>query len=110
MTIGYGLRTLGLSAAIPDDYVVPFYFDDLGRRISIARVGGRLYAFDDLCTCIGLRACPLSGGLLDGTEIMCQCHGAWFDITTGYVVSGSARESLRVYPVQEVDGRIQLRT
>ena len=75
-------RTLGLADSIPNDFVVPFYLEDLKRRISIARVDQRLYAFDDLCTC-GQEACPLSGGLLTGTTIMCQCHGSRFDVTTG---------------------------
>lgn len=76
------LRTVAPADAIPSDFVVPFYLDDRKLRISIARVGGRLYAFDDLCTCAH-DACPLSGGLLTGTTIMCQCHGSRFDITTG---------------------------
>src|ERR1700729_3389706 len=87
------------------DTVIPYYLDDHKRRISIARVDDRLYAFDDLCTCPGI-ACPLSGGLLTGTTIMCQCHGSEFDITTGAVVSGPAPQPLHVYEVQVVDGRI----
>ena len=43
-------RTVG-RGDIPDDYVVPFYLNERKRRLSVARVGGRLYAFDDLCTC-----------------------------------------------------------
>jgi hypothetical protein len=35
------LRTLGPGAAIPNDFVVPFYLDDLKQRISVARVGDR---------------------------------------------------------------------
>ena len=101
-------RTLGPSDAIPDDFVVPYYLDDRKQRISIARVRGRLYAFDDLCTC-AREACPLSGGLLAGTTIMCQCHGSFFDITTGSVISGPATEALTVYEVQEVEGVVQLR-
>ena len=58
-------RTLGPGDAIPNDFVVPYYLDDRKLRISVARVGGRLYAFDDLCTCADA-ACPLSGGLLPG--------------------------------------------
>ena len=71
---------------IADDAVVPYYLADRKLRVSIARVDGRLYAFDDLCTC-GREPCPLSGGLLTGTTIMCQCHGSRFDITTGAVVT-----------------------
>ena len=53
--------------------------------------------------------CPLSGGLLTGTTLMCQCHGSRFDITTGAVINGPATEALHVYEVQEVDGDIQIR-
>jgi 3-phenylpropionate/trans-cinnamate dioxygenase ferredoxin component len=102
------LRTLGPSDAIADDFVVPYYVEDIKRRISIARVGGRLYAFDDLCTCAE-RACPLSGGLLTGTTLMCQCHGSQFDIATGAVRKGPATHALTLYEVHERDGRIQIR-
>ena len=101
-------RTLGRADAIANDFVVPYYLDDLKRRISVARVGTGLYAFDDLCTCAD-RACPLSGGLLTGTTIMCQCHGSRFDITTGAVINGPATEALNLYEVREVDGGIQIR-
>jgi 3-phenylpropionate/trans-cinnamate dioxygenase ferredoxin subunit len=102
------LCTLGPGDAVHNDFIVPYYLDDRKLRISIARVGDRLYAFDDLCTC-GDRSCPLSGGLLTGTTIMCQCHGSRFDITTGAVINGPATEALDVYEVQEVEGGIQLR-
>ena len=101
-------RTLRPGDAIPNDFVVPYYLDDRKLRISVARVNDRFYAFDDLCTCAE-RACPLSGGLLTGTTLMCQCHGSRFDITTGAVIDGPATEALKVYDAQEVDGSIQVR-
>jgi 3-phenylpropionate/trans-cinnamate dioxygenase ferredoxin component len=101
-------RTVGPADAVPNDFVVPYYLDDLKRRISVARVDGRLYAFDDLCTC-GKRACPLSGGLLTGTTLMCQCHGSRFDIATGAVLNGPATEPLNGYEVHETGGNIQIR-
>ena len=101
-------RTLGPGDAIPNDFVVPHYLDDIKRRISVARVDDRLYAFDDLCTCAE-KPCPLSGGLLTGTTLMCQCHGSSFDVTTGALINGPAVEPLNVYEVQEVDGEIQIR-
>ena len=101
-------RTVGRADAIPDDFVVPYYLTDGKLRISVARVGDRLYAFDDLCTCDD-QACPLSGGLLTGTALMCQCHGSRFDVITGAVVDGSATEPLDRYEVQEVGGDIQIR-
>ena len=101
-------RRFGPGAAIPNGFVVPYYLEDRKPRISVARVNDRLYAFDDLCTC-ARQACPLSGGLLTGTTIMCQCHGSRFDITTGTVIDGPATAALRVYDVQEVDGSIAIR-
>ena len=101
-------RAVGSSDAIRDDEAVPFYLASRKLRISVARVDDRLYAFDDLCTCSDV-SCPLSGGLLAGTTVMCQCHGSRYDITTGAVISGPATERLGVYEVRDVDGDIQVR-
>jgi nitrite reductase/ring-hydroxylating ferredoxin subunit len=101
-------RTVGPADAIADDSVVAYYLRDRKARISIARVHDRLYAFDDLCTCAE-QPCPLSGGLLAHTTIMCQCHGSRWDVTTGAVINGPATEPLTVYEVQVSEGSIQLR-
>lgn len=109
MTITYALRTLGPSEAIPDNDVAAYYLDDLRQRVSVARVDGHLYAFDGLCPCGAEPGCPLSGGLLTATTIMCQCHGSRFDITTGSVLRGPANRPLRVYQVREADGNVEIR-
>jgi len=101
-------RTVGRGDAIPNDFAVPYYLDDRKLRVSVARVGDHLYAFDDLCTCAD-RACPLSGGLLTGTTIMCQCHGSRFNIVSGAVVNGPATDPLNVYEAREADGDVQIR-
>jgi 3-phenylpropionate/trans-cinnamate dioxygenase ferredoxin component len=106
-TAAGAFHTLGPGDAIPDGSVVPYYLEDSKRRISVARVRDSLYAFDDICTCAD-QGCPLSGGLIAGTTILCQCHGSRFDITTGAVVEGPATESLGVYGVREVDGGVQV--
>ena len=101
-------RTLGPSDALPNDFVLPYYLDDRKLRISVARVDDRLYAFDDLCTCAD-QSCPLSGGLLTGTTLMCQCHGSRFDVRTGDVARGPATAPLRMHAVREADGEVRLR-
>jgi 3-phenylpropionate/trans-cinnamate dioxygenase ferredoxin component len=100
-------RTVGPGDAIPNDFVVPYYLPDRKLRVSVARVDDRLYAFDDLCTC-AQPAGPLSGGLLSGTTLMCQCHGSEWDITTGAVRHGPATKPLHRYRVREVDADIQI--
>ena len=42
---------IGPGDAIPEGSVVPHYLSDSRRRISVARVEGSLYVFDDICTC-----------------------------------------------------------
>ena len=101
-------RTIGPADAIPNGMVVPLYLADRKLRVAIARVDNHFYAFDDLCPCAD-DSCPLSGGLLTGTTIMCQCHGSEFDITTGTVVHGPAPWPLTVHDVQVVDGNIRIR-
>ena len=58
-------RLLDPSTGVADDAVVPYYLGDRKLRISIARVDGRLYAFDDLCTCTA-EPCPLSAACSTG--------------------------------------------
>jgi 3-phenylpropionate/trans-cinnamate dioxygenase ferredoxin subunit len=99
-------RTLDTVDHLPDNYVNPYYVGDLKKRISVARVKGKLYAFDDLCKHEG---CPLSAGLLTGTTIMCPCHGSTYDVTSGAVLRGPAAEALETYEVCERDGKIQIR-
>lgn len=99
-------RSLDKSDRLPEGYVNPYYLEELKRRVSVARVAGTLYAFDDLCPHDGL---PLSAGLLTGKMLMCQGDGSQFDVTTGGVVRGPATSALATYEVREEDGEIQVR-
>jgi nitrite reductase/ring-hydroxylating ferredoxin subunit len=99
-------RSLGKSSGLRDNDVTPYYIEGLQRRVSVTRVGGRLYAFDDLCTHEG---CQLSAGKLNGTTLMCPCHGSQFDVASGAVVRGPAKQPLTTYEVREKDGQIEMR-
>jgi nitrite reductase/ring-hydroxylating ferredoxin subunit len=76
-----------------------------GKRVAIANVAGTFYGFGDTCTHQG---CSLAGGELEGTTVTCPCHGSQFDVTTGAVVRGPARESVRSYPVEREGEGLQI--
>ena len=76
-----------------------------GESIVVANVEARLYAFNDICTHIG---CSLYEGSLDGTTVICPCHGSEFDVTTGTVMRGPARDPIKTYAVQIVGEELQI--
>jgi 3-phenylpropionate/trans-cinnamate dioxygenase ferredoxin subunit len=101
-----GFRTVGPAGQLSDNDVQPYYLRDRKLRLNVARVAGRLHAFDGLCA---HEHCPLSAGLLQGTTIMCQCHGSTYDLRTGAVLRGPAAAGLAVYEVREHHGEIQVK-
>lgn len=80
-------------------------FEVEGEPYCLARVDGRVYAFTDNCTHI---SGPLNEGDLEGTTLTCPWHGARFDIATGAVVRGPARQELMTYPVKIEEGAIYI--
>jgi nitrite reductase/ring-hydroxylating ferredoxin subunit len=80
-------------------------FDAAGRRVTVANVGGSLYAFDDTCTHFG---CSLAEGDLTGTTLQCICHGSRFDVTTGAVIRGPAQRPVATHQVRVVGDELQV--
>ena len=68
-----------------------------GTPHAIARAHRTIYPVGDTCTHLG---CSLAEGSLGGTIVTCPCHGSQFDVTTGDVVRGPAREPVGSYPVR----------
>src|SRR5215216_2640647 len=69
-------------------------FEVGGNAIAIANVDGTFYAFDDTCTHMG---CSLAEGDLEETTVICPCHGSEFDVRSGAVLQGPAREPVKTY-------------
>jgi 3-phenylpropionate/trans-cinnamate dioxygenase ferredoxin component len=66
-----------------------------GRRlIAIARTEGQFFAFEDICTHDGAE---LTGGEIEGTEIICPRHGARFCLRTGQALTPPAYEPVQVF-------------
>ena len=66
-----------------------------GRRlIAIAHTEGQYFAFEDICTHDGAE---LTGGEIEGTEIVCPRHGARFCLRTGHALTPPAYEPVQVF-------------
>ncbi|OIK23310.1 Rieske (2Fe-2S) protein [Streptomyces malaysiense] len=101
----------GSSAATPTAPV------DLGAESDVAKGGAKLYkdhnmvvsrdksgtlkAYSTICTHAG---CPINK--LQGTTLICPCHGSEFDAVTGKVVQSPATEPLAELSVKTENGRI----
>jgi 3-phenylpropionate/trans-cinnamate dioxygenase ferredoxin subunit len=77
-----------------------------GARIAVFNLGGELYAISDVCTHDGGQ---LTGGTVDGDQIVCPRHGARFCIRTGAALSAPAYEATDTFPVRVENGEIQVR-
>ncbi|MFJ9349512.1 Rieske 2Fe-2S domain-containing protein [Streptomyces sp. NPDC101237] len=90
---------------------------DLGAETEVAKGGAKLYrdhnvvvsrsadgalkAYSTICTHAG---CAINK--LQGTTLVCPCHGSQFDALTGKVVQSPATEPLNEMPVKAANGRI----
>lgn len=80
-------------------------FEVGGTRIAVANVEGTFYAFNDTCT---HEECSLADGDLEGTNVVCPCHGSSFDVTNGRVVTGPAAEPVESYQVKVEGEELQI--
>jgi 3-phenylpropionate/trans-cinnamate dioxygenase ferredoxin component len=67
-----------------------------GKDILIVKAGTKIFAMGNTCT---HRGCKLSGGRLQGETVKCPCHGSMFNVTTGDVVKGPAKNPEPSYKV-----------
>ena len=81
-------------------------FDVRGNKIAVANVAGTFYAFGDTCTHM---QCSLAEGDLEETTVICPCHGSEFDVTSGDVLRGPAREPVGVYELRAEGGSLEIK-
>ena len=77
-----------------------------GVQIVVFNIGGEYFALEDVCTHDGGQ---LTGGFVDGDQIICPRHGASFCIRTGAALSAPAYEPTAKFPVRLQNGEIQVR-
>ena len=79
----------------------------VGRRmVAIARSGDEYFAIEDVCTHDGAE---LTGGEIEGAQIICPRHGARFCLRTGEALTPPAYEPVRVFATRIDDGRLWIR-
>jgi nitrite reductase/ring-hydroxylating ferredoxin subunit len=64
--------------------------DAEGKPVLLVNLNGTFYAIGNKCT---HRGCLLSKGTLNGDTVKCGCHGSIFDVKTGNVVKGPAKNA-----------------
>lgn len=77
-----------------------------GTTIVVINFNGDYFAIEDMCTHDGG---TLTGGEVQGDEIVCPRHGAVFCIRTGKALAAPAFEPIATFPVRIEGGEIQVR-
>ena len=75
-------------------------------RIVVFNLGGEYHAIEDVCTHDGGQ---LTGGEIEGDQIVCPRHGARFCIRTGDALTAPAYEPTAKFPVRVEGGEVQVR-
>ena len=77
-----------------------------GAQVAVFNLDGRYYAIEDVCTHDGGQ---LTGGSIEGAEIVCPRHGARFCIRTGAALTAPAYEATATFPVRIENGVVEVR-
>jgi 3-phenylpropionate/trans-cinnamate dioxygenase ferredoxin component len=77
-----------------------------GTQVAVFNLDGDYYAIEDVCTHDGG---ILTGGPVEGDQIVCPRHGARFSIRTGDALAPPAFEPTAKFPVRVENGGIQVR-
>ncbi|MGE5526608.1 MAG: non-heme iron oxygenase ferredoxin subunit [Rhodospirillaceae bacterium] len=77
-----------------------------GTAVVVFNIEGDYYAIEDVCTHDGGQ---LTGGTVEGDQIVCPRHGARFCIRTGDALTPPAYEPTAKFPVRVHEGNVQVR-
>jgi 3-phenylpropionate/trans-cinnamate dioxygenase ferredoxin subunit len=77
-----------------------------GTAVVVFNIEGDYYAIEDVCTHDGGQ---LTGGAVEGDQIICPRHGSRFCIKTGEALTPPAYEPTAKFPVRVHEGSVQVR-
>ena len=75
-------------------------------EVAVFNVDGEFHAIEDICT---HDYETLTGGCIEGHEIICPRHGARFNIKTGEALTPPAYEPVATLPVRVENGMVQVK-
>jgi nitrite reductase/ring-hydroxylating ferredoxin subunit len=73
------------------------------KRLVLCRTEKGYHVIDDRCT---HRGGSLAGGAMICGIVQCPWHGSQFDVQSGTVKAGPAKEQILSYPVSESEGKV----
>jgi nitrite reductase/ring-hydroxylating ferredoxin subunit/uncharacterized membrane protein len=76
------------------------------KRLVLGRTEQGYVVFDDHCT---HRGGSLAGGAMICGTVQCPWHGSQFDVNTGEVKAGPAKEKINTYPLNVREGKVYIR-
>lgn len=79
--------------------------DASGTTVLLCADEGEVYAIENRCSHLDE---PLACGKVKWGWIACPAHGARFDLATGEPMNPPATAPIRTFPVQVVDGMIEV--
>jgi nitrite reductase/ring-hydroxylating ferredoxin subunit len=114
--IGYGVNHAAFQRG-PGDYTAVLPETELqpdtltraeaaGVPVLLAKVSGQIYALHNTCVHAG---CSLAEGRLEGTSVVCSCHGSQFDLRDGTIINGPATMPEPCFEVRVENGMIEVK-
>jgi nitrite reductase/ring-hydroxylating ferredoxin subunit len=94
-------QRIGRTDEVPEGQMRQFLFSE--EEVLVFNLRGRFYGLAGRCTHAGA---PLVDGTIEGNTLTCPWHGSRFDIVSGNVLGGPAREPLKQYRVSIEDDYI----
>jgi nitrite reductase/ring-hydroxylating ferredoxin subunit/uncharacterized membrane protein len=95
--------TVGSADELQDGHMKLLWVN--GQRIALARTADGYCAFQDSCT---HRGASLAGGVLVGDTVHCLWHGSQFNVRTGRVVCGPAKEKIKLFQAHVNGNEVRL--
>jgi 3-phenylpropionate/trans-cinnamate dioxygenase ferredoxin subunit len=92
------------TSSLKDGDLIGFNYDDGNKKLLIAKINGKLYATDGICT---HAYAELSNGFLNEEDktVICPLHLSAFDLQSGVPRNAPAEVPLKTYQVkEEADG------